>query len=532
MSFSIYASLKNPPPMDNGMLRIALYSDDFLFNAIAASFCCMNVLPDKQYSQRLLKFKPDLFIVSSSVLNRKHLKNNMSPVPTITFSGIISLCRQIGVPVIFWDTTGLTRSHLFYNAAKMMDYIFTTNENDVELYKMMLGHERVYLLSEASDFRVLRNQSVEQDIGGPSTDRQEEYREVVALLHQGSYIDRVLEIANRIFNTDYRQKNWTVAVVSEVSTTREAELVLKGFDRQSYPYKSLHLVVDRDLTLPGREDVTVYKPGELNTDGLNDFDYIAYFSPKHYYSVQYLEDLILATGMDDMPVFGKNSCYTWNGSEAIVHYQSPMYALVEKMTLDRCIFKPELMPMLPNGKMEGLSLSGVCCQSVDPFNFCENYVSADGEGPLALQSSNHRVVGAEAIESPITTTYCNDGRTISDNIFQRNGVKKDIFGDWVGIIAASPLDKTKEIRLTGNLSVEQYAYKDYLNVVVHASVEGGLQIWLMCYDKQGTVAGQYHLTEDNIITVETDDSWDYFEVCVAAPAPGWMLLKALLVNTY
>ena len=78
---------------------------------------------------------------------------------------LLQYCRSSGIPTVFWNKEDPAHFDNFIEAAREFDFVFTSDEDCVPVYREMLGHDRIYVLPFAAQPR-LHNPSREE--GWPS----------------------------------------------------------------------------------------------------------------------------------------------------------------------------------------------------------------------------------------------------------------------------------------------------------------------------------------------------------------------------
>ena len=78
---------------------------------------------------------------------------------------LLQYCRSAGIPTVFWNKEDPAHFDNFIEAAREFDFVFTSDEDCVPVYREMLGHDRIYVLPFAAQPR-LHNPSREE--GWPS----------------------------------------------------------------------------------------------------------------------------------------------------------------------------------------------------------------------------------------------------------------------------------------------------------------------------------------------------------------------------
>ena len=74
---------------------------------------------------------------------------------------LLQYCRSKGIPTVFWNKEDPPHFDDFIGAAREFDYVFTSDEDCVPIYRETLGHDRVYALPFAAQPR-LHNPSQEE----------------------------------------------------------------------------------------------------------------------------------------------------------------------------------------------------------------------------------------------------------------------------------------------------------------------------------------------------------------------------------
>ncbi|MEI2418818.1 glycosyltransferase [Arthrospira platensis SPKY2] len=143
--------LPEAPPKSN--LVIATLLDSF-------SEVCFryeaNLIPiDKSsWRQQFEQYQPSFFFAESiwrgndgkwtGVMTKYKEKEN-NPLREI-----INFCRERGIKTVFWNKEDPPNFNLFIDVAKEFDYIFTVDENCIDTYKKICGHNQVYSLPFAA----------------------------------------------------------------------------------------------------------------------------------------------------------------------------------------------------------------------------------------------------------------------------------------------------------------------------------------------------------------------------------------------
>jgi spore maturation protein CgeB/SAM-dependent methyltransferase len=112
------------------------------------------LLKRKDWRDQILKRNPSFLFVESawrgnsgqwSYLLTKYKEKDDNPLREL-----ISFCKDIGLPCVFWNKEDPANYELFKHVAMDFDYIFTTDANCINNYREFCGHDRVYALPFAA----------------------------------------------------------------------------------------------------------------------------------------------------------------------------------------------------------------------------------------------------------------------------------------------------------------------------------------------------------------------------------------------
>lgn len=71
-----------------------------------------------------------------------------------TLKKIVDWCKKNKIPTVFWNKEDPVNFKRFINAAKLFDYIFTTDAESIPKYKEMIGNNHVYTLPFAAQPKI------------------------------------------------------------------------------------------------------------------------------------------------------------------------------------------------------------------------------------------------------------------------------------------------------------------------------------------------------------------------------------------
>lgn len=130
-------------------LRVAVIMDEFTYNCYAPECEMLQITPDT-FQQEIDEFQPDFLFIESVWRGKDNLWRFKLHDNTEALRALTSYCRQNGIPVVFWSKEDPVHFGVFLLAASMADFVFTTDADCIELYKVHLGHNRVYFLPFAA----------------------------------------------------------------------------------------------------------------------------------------------------------------------------------------------------------------------------------------------------------------------------------------------------------------------------------------------------------------------------------------------
>jgi glycosyltransferase involved in cell wall biosynthesis len=126
-------------------LRMACIMDEFTFSSYNPE-CLLKQLTPDNWKEELESFWPELLFIESAWRGKDELWKSKVGHNSKELQDIISWCRSMKVPTVFWNKEDPVHFETFLNTAKCFDYVFTTDIDCIHRYKAALGHERVYLL--------------------------------------------------------------------------------------------------------------------------------------------------------------------------------------------------------------------------------------------------------------------------------------------------------------------------------------------------------------------------------------------------
>lgn len=134
-------------------VRAAVILDDFSALAFGAEWVC-TPLSTRSWLEQLSQDPVDFLFVESAwngnkgqwagkIVGKEHAE--ASPLAQVT-----SWCRAQGIPTVFWNKEDPPHYDDFLAAAKLFDFVFTSDANRLDAYVRDLGHDRVDVLAFAA----------------------------------------------------------------------------------------------------------------------------------------------------------------------------------------------------------------------------------------------------------------------------------------------------------------------------------------------------------------------------------------------
>jgi len=138
-------------------LRIAVIMDDIFYELFKYEANLITVTPDN-WEQVLNKDRPDFLLVDSAwhgndsswgsqIVNLRQRSDSRLPE-------LVQWCKTQNIPTAFWNKEDPAHYDEFLDAARLFDYVFTTDADCIERYKKDLGHNNISCLPFAVQPRV------------------------------------------------------------------------------------------------------------------------------------------------------------------------------------------------------------------------------------------------------------------------------------------------------------------------------------------------------------------------------------------
>lgn len=138
-------------------IKVACILDVFSYECLKYE-CNLIQLDPYNWEELLLSEKPDLLLVESAWrgIQEKWRKKvgYLSKSKDKTLEELVQFCKNIKIPTVFWNKEDPYHFELFLPAAKLFDFIFTTDSNSIDKYKKIVGHDNVFSLPFAAQPRI------------------------------------------------------------------------------------------------------------------------------------------------------------------------------------------------------------------------------------------------------------------------------------------------------------------------------------------------------------------------------------------
>lgn len=126
-------------------LKVACIMDDFTYHSFAPE-CHLQQITPQGWRQELEEFQPEVLIIESAWRGKDELWGSKVGHLSEEVVGIVTWCRDRGIPTAFWNKEDPVHFQTFLNTARLFDCVFTTDIDCIHRYKGALGHDRVYFL--------------------------------------------------------------------------------------------------------------------------------------------------------------------------------------------------------------------------------------------------------------------------------------------------------------------------------------------------------------------------------------------------
>ena len=135
----------------NGLkeLRVACVMDRFTLDSYRYE-CRLFELTPKGWKKEIDEFVPHLLFIESAWQGKNGLWYKKIANGSKEYFEMTCYCRDKGIPVVFWNKEDPVYTDVFMAAARMADFVFTTDIDCIKKYKETLRHDNVYHLHFAA----------------------------------------------------------------------------------------------------------------------------------------------------------------------------------------------------------------------------------------------------------------------------------------------------------------------------------------------------------------------------------------------
>ena len=144
---------------DLKQLRISAIMDEFTYKSYKEE-CLIDQLSTHTWKQQLDAFKPDILFIESAWRGFNDEWDRKVATLSDELLGIIEWCNENNIPTMFWNKEDPIHFQTFINLSQKVDYVFTTDVDCIERYKLFLKHNNVFWLPFAA--QTLVNNPIEK----------------------------------------------------------------------------------------------------------------------------------------------------------------------------------------------------------------------------------------------------------------------------------------------------------------------------------------------------------------------------------
>lgn len=320
------------------------------------------------------------------------------------------------------------------------------------------------------------------------------------VLTQHTYYERIKTLVKDVLFWDLEDAAEEICVYSVVSSQAQIDAVMRSFERQAYPNKTLVFVVEHDGDYVVSDEATlIYLNSEQFVSEIKKAEWYAYFSPDHYYGVHYLTDLSVSLTYSSASAIGKG-CYFSNDRGTYEQHECELkYQMTDSLKIDRSIINARLARNmhLSDAVKQGAVVDTVACLSIDPFHFCENEPGMTCEivEDIPLACGKHideiyRTSQAIAGSRFYTMQKHQSGKEfLKDAVIDAQCVQKTEFVDEsAGLFCIASDGKKSYMRLTPNFGVKEYDRDGWIRVYLDYRTQGcAMAAMVYLDDKEQTI---------------------------------------------
>ncbi len=120
--------------------------------------CTLLPLESKNWYDQIMKEKPDILLVQSTWHDYKgdwgFKMIDLNKSKDTNLNKLVCFCKKKNIPTVFWNIEDPHDFNTFIDAAKLFDYIFTTDSDSIDRYISILKHNRVFTLPFAAQPKI------------------------------------------------------------------------------------------------------------------------------------------------------------------------------------------------------------------------------------------------------------------------------------------------------------------------------------------------------------------------------------------
>lgn len=229
-------------------LKIAVIVDGFTYECFKPEATLITFGPEG-WEQILSASRPDLLLVESAWRGkdsswRLQIVNLGQKLPS-QLPEVVKWCKAHNIPTVFWSKEDPTHYNDFLEAAKLFDYVFTTDADCIERYKKDLGHDNVLCLPFAAQPRIhnpVGSAKKIRDVGFAGSWYATGHDDRV--IQMKYVLEPALEYDVDIFDRNYSRNVREFRFPDEYQPNIVGEL---GYDEMVYAYKMYKLFLNTNI---------------------------------------------------------------------------------------------------------------------------------------------------------------------------------------------------------------------------------------------------------------------------------------------
>jgi hypothetical protein len=135
-SYPVFPPAKPVSSESASGLRLGLICSPRLYACMQTQAVC-SLVPDRDWEKYLQNAQPGIVLIESALdtVNGQWASNLTSPEGMEAFQNFVQLCRDKGIPVVFWHTMDSVNAGLFMPAAGVCDRIYAVDQNGCDTFQ-------------------------------------------------------------------------------------------------------------------------------------------------------------------------------------------------------------------------------------------------------------------------------------------------------------------------------------------------------------------------------------------------------------